>query len=302
MDIYCAVCAFFARRLIEIYFVYGLAFFVTGLAVWLEASRASALPQARALPFLAGFGLIHGSHEWVEMFQLMAPDPPTPFFQGLRLLALAVSFALLVEFGLRSLALGGWRASRAVRWAILAVFLLGEGLVWAIWGTEVDSWLAAADAWCRYSLAVPGAALAAAGLFRQSHRLAHQQRSVSRDLLIVGLAFLLYGVPGQVFVGPSPLPPSTVVNTALFLEVFHFPVQLLRTIAAGTVALFTVRALRLFELERQRRMEELSQARVEAQRRLNEEVAEQERLRGELLRQTVLAIMKFMNASRICGS
>ena len=103
MDIYCAVCDFFARHLVEIYFVYGLAFFVTGLAVWLEASRASALPQARALPFLAGFGLIHGSHEWVEMFQLMAPDPPTPLFQVLRLLALAVSFALLVEFGLRSL-------------------------------------------------------------------------------------------------------------------------------------------------------------------------------------------------------
>jgi signal transduction histidine kinase len=79
------------------------------------------------------------------------------------------------------------------------------------------------------------------------------------------------------------------VNTTLFIEVFGFPVQLLRTIAAGTVAVFTVRALRLFELERQRQLEELSQARAEAQRRLNEEVAEQERLRGELLRQTVLA-------------
>jgi two-component system sensor histidine kinase UhpB len=66
-------------------------------------------------------------------------------------------------------------------------------------------------------------------------------------------------------------------------------VQLLRTIAAGTVAVFTVRALRLFDLERQREMRELSQARMEAQRRLSEEVAEQERLRGELLRQTVLA-------------
>ena len=289
MDIYCAVCAFFARHLVEIFFVYGLAFFVTGLVVWLEASRAPALPQARVLPFLASFGLIHGSHEWVEMFQLMAPDPPTLLFQGLRLLTLVVSFVLLVEFGLRSLALGGWRAGRAVRWAILAVFLLGEGLVWAIWGTEVDAWLAAADAWCRYSLAVPGAVLAAAGLFRQSRLVRRSSRGVSRDLLIVGLAFLLYGIPGQVFVGPSPLPPSTVINSTLFLDVLHFPVQLLRTAMAGTTAIFIVGALRLFELERQRQMDKLSQDRAEAQRRLHEEREEQERLRRELLRQTVQA-------------
>jgi signal transduction histidine kinase len=107
-------------------------------------------------------------------------------------------------------------------------------------------------------------------------------------MLIVGLAFLLYGVPGQVFVGLSPLPPSTVLNSALFMEKLHFPVQLLRAVMAGTVAIFTARTLRLFELERQRQMNELSQARAEAQRRLTEEMAERERLQRELLRQAVL--------------
>ena len=282
--------AFFTSHLTEIYFLYGLAFFITGVVVWLEASRSPTLPLARVLPFLAAFGLIHGGHEWVEMFQLMAPDPPTPLFQVFRILVLPTSFVLLMEFGLRLLALDGWRPWRLLRWALLIVFLGGVSLIWATWGAEgAATWLTAADAWCRYSLAVPGAVLAAAGLFRQGRRLTRQQVRVSRDMLIVGLAFLFYGVPGQVFVGPSPLPPSTVVNSTLFMQTFHFPVQLLRTVMASTVAVFTVRALRLFELERQRQMEELSQARAEAQQRLNEETAEQERLRRELFHQMVLA-------------
>jgi len=283
-----AFCAFFTTHMVLVFFLYGLGFFVTGVAVWIEASRQSTLPVAKGLPLLAAFGFIHGSHEWIEMFQLIAKGTSMLFSQTPRLPVLTISFILLMEFGLRLLALDGWRPWRWVRWVFLAIFFLGEGLVWATWGGQ-ETWLAAADAWCRYSLAVPGAVLASAGLFRQSRQLSHERAGISRDILIVGLAFLLYGIPGQVFVGPSPLPPSTVVNTTLFMEIFHFPVQLLRTVVAGTVAIFTIRALRLFEFERQRNMDELNQARAEAQRQLNEEKAKQERLRTELLHQTVLA-------------
>jgi len=274
--------------MVVVYFLYGLGFFITGVAVWLEASRRSTLPLAQALPLLAAFGFVHGSHEWVEMFQLVGYDTSLLFSQFLRLPVLAVSFILLMEFGLRLLALNGWRHWRLGRWILLSTFFLGECLVWAVWGGQ-DEWIAAADAWCRYSLAVPGAVLAAAGLFKQGRSLPSQQSSISRDLMIVGLAFLMYAVPGQVFVGPSLLPPSTVINTALFIEAFHFPVQLLRTVVAGTVAIFIVRALRLFEFERQRQMNELGQARAEAQQQLAEEMAERESLRRELLHHAVLA-------------
>jgi signal transduction histidine kinase len=284
-----AACAFFTSHLKEIYFLYGLAFFVMGIAVWLEASRSDAFPPVRALSFLAAFGLIHGSHEWVEMFQLMAPDPPISSFHIFRLVALVISFVLLIEFGLRLLAMNDKRSIWQIgRWVILTVFFGGLVLVWAVWGMGKDVW-AAADAWCRYSLAVPGAVLAAIGLFKQSRRLTHQQRGVSRDMLVTGLAFLSYGIPGQVFVGPSPLPPSTVLNTVLFMETFHFPIQLLRAVLATTAAVFTVRALRLFEMERQHRISELNQARAEAQQRLTEEMTEREKLRQELLRHAVLA-------------
>ena len=275
--------------MILVYFLYGLGFFITGTAVLLEASRRSELPMAQGLPLLAAFGIIHGCHEWIEMFQLIAEGSSMLFSQAARLPILTISFILLLEFGIRMLMLDAGRRWRLVRWVVLAVFFVGEGLIWLRWGGEQEAWLTAADAWCRYSLAVPGAVLAAAGLFRQSRRLAREQIGISRDIAIVGLAFLLYGVPGQVIVCPSPLPPSNVINNALFIEIFGFPIQVVRTAMALTVAFFTVRALRIFEFERQRQLDELSQARVEAQQRLDEERTRQEELRRQLLHQTVLA-------------
>jgi len=290
---------FFTDHLILIYFLYGLAFFMTGFVVLLEASRSPALPLSYALPFLAAFGLIHGAHEWVEMLQLIGGRPATALEQLFRLVVLALSFALLAEFGFRLLAAQGRRLMRAGRWLMGIVFVAGVGLIWT--GLKGQEGIyTALDAWCRYSLAVPGAILAAAGLRCQGRQFASQlsilsergtsQRlDVCNDLSLVGLAFLLYGLPGQFFVGSSPLPPSTVVNSELFLEMFGFPVQLLRTVVACMVAVFTVRTLRIFEVERQRQVADLTSARQRTQRRLMEEIAKRDALRRDMLRQIVLA-------------
>ena len=58
----------FLTRLPHIYFIYGLAFFVLGLAIALEIGRGEPTRFRRAMWPLAFFGLIHGSHEWLEMF------------------------------------------------------------------------------------------------------------------------------------------------------------------------------------------------------------------------------------------
>lgn len=280
-------CAFFTSHLTEIYFLYGLAFFVTGVVVWLEASRSPTLPLARILPFLAAFGIIHGIHEWLEMFGRIEPEPMGMLSQLIRLSVLIISYIPLIEFGLRLLTLNARQRWRVIRWLILAIFLGGAGLIWRRWNTD-PAWITTIEVWSRYSLAIPGAMLAATGLLKHKSHTSHQLR-VSRDLTIVGVAFFLYGVPGQVFVTPSPLPPSNVVNSQLFMRYLHFPVQLLRTIMATVIALFVVRSVRLFQRQRRRQMEELNQERMEAQRRLTEEMAEREALRREIFHQTVQA-------------
>jgi hypothetical protein len=100
----------------NIFFIYGLAFFAMGLAVLLEMERTSQLRFARSMPWLAAFGLIHGGHEWLEMFELMGHLPQTLPMDQIRLILLVVSFACLAAFGF-SLSQSGRGHRRAqIRW------------------------------------------------------------------------------------------------------------------------------------------------------------------------------------------
>jgi hypothetical protein len=51
-----------------IYFLYGLAFFSMGLVTILEVGRCRDARFRHALFYLAAFGVLHGIHEWYEMF------------------------------------------------------------------------------------------------------------------------------------------------------------------------------------------------------------------------------------------
>ena len=286
----CDLCDFFVANLTQIYFVYGLAFFVTGIVVWLEASRHSSLKLAQALPSLAAFGLLHGAHEWLEMFESIRPEPVGMASRLFRLAVLIASFIPLVEFGIRLHGLTGTNRWRPVRWAVLAVFVAGTIVIGLRWGSQGPPvWIPAIDAWCRYSLAVPGSVLAATGLYHYVKTVEYGPQGYPCGLRVVAIAFLLYGIPGQVFVGSSVLRPSTVINSDLFLNTFHFPVQLFRTVMAILVVIFMGRGVRCFERERQRRVKKLNQDRLEAQQRLAKEMAGRRQLQRELLHRTVQA-------------
>lgn len=100
--------SFSARNIVAVYFVYGLAFFSMGLALWLESGRTSEFRLARAIGPLAGFGIVHGLHEWFEMFQRLASAgvdniPPWMLLEEVRIGHPLVSFVLLVIFGVRLL-------------------------------------------------------------------------------------------------------------------------------------------------------------------------------------------------------
>jgi signal transduction histidine kinase len=103
-----------------------------------------------------------------------------------------------------------------------------------------------------------------------------------RDALWAAIAFFWYGIIGQTFTRASSLPPSNIINQGLFLEIFGFPVQVLRATASIVAAIFVMRFMRAFEVERQNQLNALQAARLEeAQRR--------EALRGDLLRRVVEA-------------
>ncbi len=271
-----------------IFFFYGLAFFSMGLAILLELGRASDERLHHALIPLAAFGFIHGAHEWVEMLEILEILPGQSaaplFWTSSRIALLALSFIALAAFGASLLSPN----SRIRRISLLVPLLLA-----AIWGFGIlamrseypisqELWNAA-DVWTRYSIALPGALIATAGLvsLQRVFRRAGMAR-FGRDALWAAVAFAWYGIVGQIFTRSSPLPLSMVINQEFFYDVFGFPVQLLRATAAGAAAYFVIRFLRSFEVETQQQIRRLQEERLE-------EAQQREALRGVLLKRVVEA-------------
>lgn len=270
-----------------IFFFYGLAFFSMGLAILLEYSKCSDERLRHALRPLAAFGFIHGAHEWFEMFiisgMINLDTESAVLFEGVRLFLLAFSFLSLAAFGSSLMAPDErWRRlSLLLPLVLSAVWAFGLMILRGEYGQPTI--FAVADVWSRYVLAIPAALIASAGLVVQQRRFRQVGLArFGRDSLWAAVAFFWYGVIGQTFTRVSPLPPSNVVNQALFLNMFGFPVQLLRAAVALAAAVFVIRFLRAFEVETQNQIAALQEAQLEEARR-------REALRGDLLRRVVEA-------------
>ena len=272
--------------IVPIYFIYGLAFFSMGLLVAIEGGRASDVRLRRALPPLAGFGLVHAAHEWMEMYVLMG-HPTTnlelSIMWGIQLATLAFSFISLAAFG--SFLLADTEITRR----LLLLIPLGLQAVW-VFGlynfsgqyTGETLWNVA-DVWTRYTLAMPASLLTAIGLVVQQRAF---RRSglirFGRDALWAAITFGWYGLFGQLFTRSTPLFPSTVLNQELFINLFGFPIQLFRAAMAVAAAVFVIRFLRAFQVETDRKIAQLQTAQLE-------ESQQRETLRGELFRRVVSA-------------
>jgi hypothetical protein len=53
-----------------IYFISGLARWATGLAALLESARLNSPIPSRSSRCLSACGIVHGSHEWLEVYVL----------------------------------------------------------------------------------------------------------------------------------------------------------------------------------------------------------------------------------------
>lgn len=272
----------------RIFFFYGLAFFSMGLAILLEVGRTSDPRLRHALPRLAAFGLSHGLHEWIEMFLALGILPwagTSPReWETFRVALLAVSFVLLGAFGASLL-------SPDARWRRRSWFVpLSLTVMWAagmlVLNLRIADWremVSAADVWTRYMLAVPSALFAAAGLVAQ--RQVYTRAGMPQfglDCLVAAVAFAVYGLVGQIFTRASVLPTSQVLNQQIFAEIFHFPVQLLRALAAVVSSFFVIRFMRSFEVQTQRQIADLQAAQLTDARR-------REAMRREYLRRLVTA-------------
>lgn len=267
-----------------IFLFYGLAFFSMGLAITLEIVHGSDPRLKHALRPLASFGYLHGLHEWIEMLEVMGVLPGLRDFgilwDGLRIGLLAFSFLSLGAFGASLLATNDYQRRLSLIAPAGMAGVWGIGMLSMQGAYSQDLW-DVADVWTRYVLAIPGSLLASIGLIalQRAFRKAGMAR-FGRDSLWAAVAFLWYGLVGQLFTRPSSFPPSDTINDELFLDFFGFPVQFLRAGAAMLAAIFVIRVLRSFEVEIKRRIVDLQEARLE-------EIQRREALRSEYLKRVV---------------
>ncbi len=278
-----------------VFFIYGAAFFTMGLAMALETSRSPSLAAANLLRPLAAFGLLHGLHEWLEIFLLQfvwlgvkLPD----WLSWARLGLLAISFAVLIHYGVQAFRLSKRKSApmAALGLGILAIFILVI-VINAVVAYQAGQviWLRFTDALIRYLLAVPGALLAAQGLhFQGLAAKAEGRRPLEVSLQWAALGFGIYGLT-QIFVNPVDMFPARWINADAFLAVTGLPIQVIRSAMAILVMIGTIRATQVVETERQNQLLATQQARLEALEQIQVELTKREALRRALLRHTVRA-------------
>lgn len=273
---------FFILNQTIILFVYGQVFFILGLAIIWQSRRHSQLDLARSLGWLGIFGLTHGLHEWGDIFiPIQAEYLSQPWIESLRLaqvFLLAFSFACLFQFGAETLHPLYPRLRR------IQVVPAGLLLVWTIallWASEVhrrdaSSLVLYANVWGRYLLGFPGALIAALGLRQQTRQRIQLQESahIARVFYVASLALALYAIVGGLLGPPAAFFPANVINADMVVNLLGIPPQVLRSLAGLVLVISIVRGLEIFEVEVDRRFEEMEQTQIL--------LAERERVSREL--------------------
>ncbi len=249
-----------------IYFVYGLVFFVLGLAIALQSRHSSRLDLARNLTWLAAFGFLHAFNEWGDLFIPIQATYLSPgiivVLNYLHLLLLATSFACLFEFGaalLESLKPQKWLhilvASLLIAWILIVFIPLRMGI------SDFTAWFNTSGALARYFIGLPGGLLAAYALRKHTlQRIApFEVPQIVRAMEAAGITMALYALAAGLIVAPVNFLPGNWLNTDTFTRYLIVPPQLVRALLGLIIAITTIRVLEIFDVETSRQIESMKQ-------------------------------------------
>jgi signal transduction histidine kinase len=255
---------FFETNQAIIYFAYGLAFFIMGLVVALQSRQSSRLELARSLNWLAGFGILHGLNEWGDLFiPIQATYLSAPLVNLLfviQLILLALSFISLFSFGVSLLKPSGklrWLSAAPSTLLIIWVFVTFFVLTTVYQDQKI--WHHTSNALARYFIAFPGGLLAAYSLRKHAQQriLPLGVRSIYNALRVTVVSLCGYAILGGLVPLPIPFWPGNVINAETIETWIGIPPLVFRTLIGFVLAISTIRALEIFNLETQRRIERL---------------------------------------------
>lgn len=261
-----ALYGFFRDNYIQLYFVYGLSFFLMGFGIALQAHafRSSQFTLAGSLWLLAAFGLTHGLVEWGFIFIPLHAQKLSEgiilYLRAWQMFLTALSYYFLFLFGSRLLerAKGNLLWLRWIPTVIFGVWFVNFILFRLIIArTDGEWWLTASDIWARYLLALPGSLLSSYALFQQIHEVEKLRMThVVKNLVLAATSFAIYALAGGLIVPRASFLPAAVVNVENFFRITGIPVQVFRAVSGFIMAYSIIRTLEIFDLENRRRLEE----------------------------------------------
>lgn len=261
-----ALATFFDQNEALIRFSYGLVFFVMGLAILIQGRSTSRLELARSMVWLGAFGITHGLHEWGDLFiPIQATYTPAAIIRllyVLHLVLLSLSFACLLQFGVSLLnTLGRARWLRTVPLILFGVWFIATFVVLPALLPEGGTWYRISNALARYFMGFPGGLLSAYGLRQHAQKRIAPLNvpAIHNTLRIAGIALALYAIFGGLIPPVVPFPPGNMLNTASFEQWTGFPPMVFRSVIGLVMAVAVIRGMEVFEVQTQRRIEELEQ-------------------------------------------
>jgi signal transduction histidine kinase len=265
--------------IIPVFFFYGLAFYSMGFALLIESGRASELGFARSMRLLAGFGLLHGIHEWLDFLKVslhLYNDSTLPYWLSwLQVALLVASFLALLAFG-EHLRAQDRRDRMRIPLLVLAVvwYVVSCLVIQIANGLDEQSWIIVCDVLARYVLGIPASVVAGLVLFRQRKTIKNvHMQPFTVNFTFAAISIIIYGLVGQMFVSETFIFPANIINSQLFIDTFGFPVQVLRAVVAVVIAISMISVLRVLEIENQQHLKFIDKEHRESEYRSREELA-----------------------------
>ncbi|MCD6311073.1 MAG: hypothetical protein J7M11_01240, partial [Elusimicrobia bacterium] len=195
--------------MIPVFFIYGLAFFIIGLAIVIYPKKDSEFKLAKNLLLIAGFGIIHGISEWVDMFKLINKDPGLAnFLNLLGLPMLVVSFLFLVQFGVVTV------IEKKKKFSVLKFLPVSLFVIWL--GASIlnkHQFFLIGGILGRYLFGIPGIVLTAYGLFLKIPELETKHlKKLGNHLRLAALGFLCYAFFSGIITPKADFFPASVLN------------------------------------------------------------------------------------------
>jgi hypothetical protein len=198
-------------HMLVVFFCYGLAFFLLGIAILLQPKQGSAFKLGNHLWLLAGFGLLHGLNEWMDMFLTLGDTYWTPLGTEVIKIAsfyfMAASFICLLHFGLINLQNRPKYSFIKLTASIPSLLFLVAVTSYGVSTGFSGQCLQLIQILGRYLLGFPGVVLAAIGFWRQ-RKLSYTEglnfRQADRSLMGMAAVFAVYAFFAGLVVPSAP--------------------------------------------------------------------------------------------------